>query len=41
MAPSSFVVSRSIMVKFAVLIEFDKFSPKSPKNLKNDVTAKL
>ena len=26
--PSNFVVSSSVMIKFAVLIEFDKFSPK-------------
>ena len=29
--PSNFVVSCPIMTKFGVLIEFDKFSPKSPK----------
>ena len=32
--PSTFVVSSSIMIKFGVLIEFDKFSPKSPKKVK-------
>ena len=29
--PSNFVVSCLIMIKFGGLIEFDKFSPKSPK----------
>ena len=28
MAPPNFVVSSSIMTKFGVLVEFDKFSPK-------------
>ena len=28
MAPPNFIVSSSIMIKFDVLIEFDKFSPK-------------
>ena len=34
--PPSFVVSRSITTKFGVVIEFEKFSPKSPKRF-NDV----
>ena len=33
MSPSNFVVSCSVMAKFGVLIEFDKFSPRSPKKL--------
>ena len=41
MAPpsSNFVVSSSIMIKFGVVIESDKFAPKSP--IFNDVTAEL
>ena len=32
--PSNFIVSGSIIIKFGVLIEFDKFSPRPQKNLK-------
>ena len=41
MAPpsSDFIVSSSIMIKFVVVIESDKFAPKSP--IFNDVTAEL
>ena len=37
----NFVVSSSIMIKFGVLIEFDKFSPKQPKSFENEVTEEL
>ena len=32
--PYNFVVSYPIMTKFSVVMEYDKFSPKSPKNFK-------
>ena len=39
---SNFVVSCSVMIAFGVLIEFDKFSPKSPKeNYQDDLTLEL
>ena len=41
MPPPNFVVSCSVRIKFGVLIEFDKFSPKYPKSFDNDVTAEL
>ena len=31
---SNFAVSCSTTIKFGVFIEFDKFSPKSPKNIR-------
>ena len=37
--PSNFVVSSSIMITFGVVIDSDKFAPKSPTF--NDVTAEL
>ena len=40
-APPNFVVSSSITIKFGVVREFDKFSPKQQKSLKNDVTEEL
>ena len=39
--PPNFIVSSSIMIKLGVLIEFDTFSRKWPKNFDNDVTAEL
>ena len=39
--PPNFVVSNSVMIKFGLLTEFDKFSPKQQKKFKNDVTAEL
>ena len=39
--PSNFVFSCLIIMKFGVLIDFDKFSLKSRKKFLNDVTAEL
>ena len=36
-----FFVSSSITIKFGVLIEFHKFSPKYPQTSENEVTAEL
>ena len=37
--PSNFVVSCSIIIEFAVLIEFDKFFPKSSKKIMRMISA--